>query len=182
MKKMMIVVLTLVASQHLLAQDFNKSMAEIMRSMKIYTIEMVDLMPQEKFDFRPVDSVRTFKAQVRHIIATNHLFYHHFLLNNGKGDLDAQAERSFAYANQPLKKDLMRLLGEQFDQLITFYEQASSKQYKKTYMLIAPDNSLVKRDYYTLSMLIRDHIADHRSQLIVYLRLNDIKPAAYRGI
>lgn len=182
MRKGILILLVAFSTKTVVSQDFNKSMVEIMKNMKDYTLEMVDKMPEDKFDYRPTDSVRTFRVQVRHIIATNHLLLNYYLTGNKQeGNLEEAAKESFAYADKTKKEDLMSLLAEQFNMVISFYEKATEEEYKKTYMLLTRDNDFEEKDYYTLSMLIRDHFAHHRSQLIVYLRMNDIKPAEYRG-
>jgi len=180
MKKLTIIVFACLATEFVSAQDFNTSMAEIMKNMKTYTTEMVDLMPEEKFDYRPADSVRTFREQVQHIIGTNYFLLNYYLKGDESSDRIEDLQKAFAYADKTKKSELSTILEEQFDDTISFFENASEKQYAKTFTFGTPEQPLVK-DYFTTAMLIRDHISHHRAQLSVYLRSNSIKPAQFKG-
>jgi len=162
------------------AQDFNQSMVKIMKNMKGYTVDLVEKMPAEHFSFRPTDSVRTFAEQVQHMVAIQHFFLNFQLKGNGDGNPGEAIQSAFEYAASLEKKDLMPLLNEQFDQCIAFFENASDKDFKREFVFGTPDNSQ-KSDYFSTAMLVRDHISHHRAQLIVYLRLNNIKPPQYHG-
>ena len=180
MKKRILLFLTLCLAQFSTAQDFNASMAEIMKNMKKYTVEMVNLMPEEKFDFKPMDSVRTFREQVQHMIGTNHFLLNHYLKGNAASSRQDDLQKAFSYAGRARKSELNRLLEEQFDQTISFFLNATGGQYGNTFVFGTPDEPLVK-DYYTTCMLLRDHITHHRAQLIGYLRSNKIVPAPFKG-
>lgn len=181
MKKFLLMTALILLSILLQAQDFNSSMKEIMLNMKEYTLEMVELMPEEKLDFRPSDSVRSFKGQVQHLITTNHFLLNYFLKYDEKENREAVQKESIALVeDNSSKSDLLVSLNETFDDIIAFFENASESFYKKEYTFGPPEQPL-KKDYFATCMLIRDHISHHRAQLIVYLRLNDIKPAQYRG-
>jgi hypothetical protein len=84
MKQTVTITLAFLITLCVQAQDFNSSMAEIMKNMKAYTVELVALMPEENFDFRPMDSIRTFHKQVQHMISTNHFLLTHYLKGEEK--------------------------------------------------------------------------------------------------
>lgn len=180
MKKQILIFLGFLATQVLMAQDFNNSMAYILKSMKTYTLEVVDQMPEDTFDYKPTDSVRTFRQQVQHIIGTNHFLLNHYLKGNAASSLPDDLRKSFFYAEKTTKMELMELLGSQFDETVTFLENASKDQYSKTFTFGTPEAPEIK-DYFTAVMLVRDHISHHRAQLVLYLRFNNITPVQYRG-
>lgn len=180
MKNLIFILLTALTMQKAFSQDFNKSMQEIMTNMKAYTLEMMELMPEEKFDYRPTESVRTFRKQLQHTISTHYFLMNHYLKGDGKQDVQSLIQKAQAYADKTTKLELLQLLREQFDESILFFKNGTKKLYKKTYDFGTPEKPEVK-DYFTAAMLIRDHIGHHRSQLIVYLRLNNIEPAPFRG-
>ncbi len=41
---------------------------ESMTRAQDYTIELVEIMPEDKFDFKPVDEVSTLRDQLNHVI------------------------------------------------------------------------------------------------------------------
>jgi uncharacterized damage-inducible protein DinB len=180
MKQTVTITLAFLITLCVQAQDFNSSMAEIMKNMKAYTVELVALMPEENFDFRQMDSIRTFHKQVQHMISTNHFLLNHYLKGEEKTDAQTDIQNALAYSRKSSKTELLQILNEQFDANIAFFTNASRKQFKKTYTFGTPEDPQVK-DYFTTSMLIRDHISHHRAQLIIYLRLNNIEPPQYAG-
>jgi len=178
-KTSILLLLSIITAFSAKSQDFNKSMVDIMKSMKTYTIEMVELMPEGKFDFKPADSVRTFGGQVKHMISTNHFLLNYYLIGDEKTNREDELQTAFSSADYSKKADLIKALSDEFDNLIAFLENATSDYYQKTYKYGTPENPIMK-DYFTTVMLIRDHFSHHRSQLIVYLRINEIEPAQFR--
>ncbi len=166
--------------QGTLAQDFNKSMAEIMKSMKEYTIEMVERMPEEHFGYRPTDSVRAFNEQVQHMISTEYFLLTYYLKNSEQVAREKVGQDAFILADESEKGKLVNVLAGQFDETIAFFDNAPKTLYLKKYTFGTPEQPLV-RDYYTTAMLLRDHMSHHRAQLSVYLRLKGITPAQFRG-
>lgn len=180
MKTLLFPCLLTLLTSGIFAADFNSSMANIMKSMKAYTLEMVALMPEEKLDYKPVAAVRSFREQVAHMIEVNRFILGFQLKGDGKGDpMKAIAEAEIPKDAQS-KEALMKALSQQFDDAIAFFESANNNQHDKTYTFGTPD-SPITTDYFAVAMLLRDHFSHHRSQLIVYLRLNDIEPARFRG-
>ncbi len=179
-KTSLIILLSMFTTFAAKSQDFNKSMADIMISMKAYTIEMIELMPEEQFDFRPTDSVRTFGGQVKHMIATNHFLLNYYLIGDQKTNQEDELKAARLFADFTKKTDLINALSSEFDKTIAFLENATSDYYQKTYILGTPENPITK-DYFTTVMIIRDHISHHRSQLIIYLRIKNIEPAPFKG-
>ncbi|WP_339794339.1 MAG: DinB family protein [Imperialibacter sp.] len=179
MKKGILIATMVSAAAWCQAQHFNASMASVMKSMKAYTLEMVELMPEDGFDYKPADSVRSFSEQVQHMISTNHFLLNHYLIDKQKGSRQEAGAKAAKYAEKSGKAALSALLAEQFDQTIAFFERADASLYEQTFTFGPVDKPIVK-DYFTTSTLIRDHFTHHRSQLIVYLRLKGIEPAQFR--
>ncbi len=162
------------------AQEFNQSMAGILKNMKAYSVEMIDRMPEQDFDYRPADSVRTFREQVQHMISVNYFLFNYYLIQEEKTAIEIIGQEAANFARHTGKADLLLALEQQFDEVIRYYEQAPSTAYRKTYTFGTQEEPLLK-DFYTTSMLIRDHLTHHRAQLALYLRLLGIEPALYRG-
>jgi uncharacterized damage-inducible protein DinB len=155
-------------------------MAAIMKNMKVSTVEMIERMPEKDFEYRPADSVKTFREQVQHMISVNYFLFNHYFKLEERTTPEIIGQQAAALAKQDEKPDLIGALKQQFDELISFYEQASPMVYQKKFSFGTPEEPLMK-DYFSTAMLIRDHLTHHRAQLAVYLRLKGIEPALYRG-
>jgi len=151
---------------------------EIMIQMKDYTLSIGELMPKEKYDFRPTEEVRSFAEQLKHIGI--------ILDNQGKNvtkfkqfDTKESIAENKAYEKKSLsKKEILTNLSASFDNIISSISSMDDETLNKKYSFpFAPKNMQSMR---TITMFIRDHITHHRAQAIVYLRLNNIEPTFYK--
>ncbi len=133
-----------------------------------YTIELVESMPEDKFDFRPSPDVRSFREQVVHLMNNMVWLSSSYLSTlSFKGDLK----------HRDLNKEEILLLLKQASK---FAETAVRKMETKDLDVIVDfyAGPMTKRQ---ILMLMNDHMTHHRGQIIVYARMNDIKPPRYRG-
>ncbi len=133
-----------------------------------YTLEFAKAMPEESYSFRPVPEEMTFGEQLKHI-AGNIVWLSSSYLNGEKTTLDpsnagnskkeiiAVLEKSFAYAAQTVEHLNEKMLNQKVD----FTAGIMTKR--------------------RILLLMTDHVTHHRGQLVVYLRLNGIKPPDYVG-
>jgi len=133
-----------------------------------YTIELAEAMPADKYDYRPTPEVRSFREQVVHIMNNMVWLSSSYLSKvSFKGDLK--------------HKDLSK------EEILMLLRQASKFAENAVRNLDAKDLE-VKVDFFAgpmtkrqILMLMNDHMTHHRGQIIVYARINDIKPPRYRG-
>jgi uncharacterized damage-inducible protein DinB len=143
------------------------------KGMKSYTIEVAALMPEDKYGFRPVADENSFGFQLIHM-ANNMYFISSKLIRN----IDAPEGIKIIEAkdSKMTKAEIIDYLGKAFD-----YTEATFKQ--------MTDQTLEEElDYWgghstkrKIVFLLNDHQTHHRGQLVVYLRLNNIKPPKYIG-
>lgn len=132
-----------------------------------YTLQLADAMPYEFYTFKPSNESMTFAQQLHHLSENTGWLSSSYLKNEsnpistkipeGKDEIIKELKLAYDYAGQALK--------------------------------IYPPNQLAdKVSFHAGPMtilqvinLINDHQTHHRAQLIVYLRLNNIKPPAYIG-
>jgi uncharacterized damage-inducible protein DinB len=131
---------------------------------KSYTIAIIEAMPEEHFDFVPAKDMKSFKKQAAHIVTTLHwqmetLGFADIPKFKGetKDEILASYETLFDYILTELKS----MKGDQLSESVTVFYGESSKR--------------------RLLNLMDNHVAHHRGQLIVYLRLKGIAPAKYKG-
>lgn len=154
------------------AQDIAHSTHEALLEKWIsggqYTLDCMEAMPAELYDFSPVPDEMNFKELSIHIIQ-NMVWLSSDYLNGGDftnptKDID------------PSKEQLIELMSK----ALAFSEHSI----KGT----LPHEWQTKVDFFAGEMpiikilhLMGDHMTHHRAQLAVYLRMNSIKPPRYVG-
>ena len=135
---------------------------------KTYTLKMADLMPAEKYDFKAVAEVMSFKEQLLHIANNMKWLSTAFLL--GQGNKQGADTASMD------KAAVMKYISDAYDQGLSVHQMLSEKQLDEVVPFFA--GPMTRRQ---ILILMHDHQTHHVGQLIVYLRLNGIKPPAYVG-
>ena len=131
---------------------------------KSYILEMLEAMPEEHYNFVPADKMRTYKEQAEHIVGS----FNYQLTKTGFFDLP-----SVDNAN---KKSLIKSYTAIFDEIISKLKNVKDSELKtKTAMWYGQSS------YLRILNLADNHLAHHRGQMIVYLRLKGIKPPRYIG-
>ena len=133
-----------------------------------YTIELAKAMPEDKYDYRPVPNVRSFREQVVHIMNNMVWLSSSFLT---KADFEGDLKRK-----DLSKEEIIILLGQATDFAQKAVEELDPKNLDEKVEFFA--GPMTKRQ---ILVLMNDHMTHHRGQIIVYARINDIKPPRYRG-
>jgi uncharacterized damage-inducible protein DinB len=135
---------------------------------KQFTLEVVDKMPENLFDYKPDDGGMSFKEQVTHLSAAIVMISSNFLKGGDPGfaadskpatkaELRAFVEKCYDYG----KKTISNLNdSDRAEKVEIFGSQATRRQ------VIA---------------LIDDHCTHHRGAAVAYIRANGIEPPRYRG-
>ena len=151
------------------SQSFLAEFEEKLSNAKIYSIEVLDLFPAEKLDFQPTNDVRSTRKQFEHLMENMTWISSSYLSKEQK-----EIERP---SLEKLSKDEIKIeLEKAYD-----YVLAVTKSFDETNLNDKVDffaGEKTKRQMFTL---ISDHMTHHRAQLLVYLRLNNIKPPRYKG-
>ena len=136
-----------------------------------YTLQVAQAMPEDRYGYKPADDEMDFRSQLLHMaqniswLTSTHLttlpnpITESMLKNTGqsKADVEKAITTAFDYALDAVRHfDAANL-----EQQVSFFAGPLSKR--------------------QIMQLINDHQAHHRGQLVVYLRLNGIKPPAYIG-
>ncbi|NNJ89144.1 MAG: DinB family protein [Eudoraea sp.] len=146
-----------------LVADFERS--------KAMSLEYIEAMPEDKFDFKPTESVRSFAAQMLHGAQGTI-----GLAANGTGEApiygDINIEQQEAFHT---KSEVMRIVGESFDFAINGIQNMDPTKL----------DEVVVRGPYNVTRLgwiqkANEHVGHHRGQCAIYLRLQGITPPAYK--
>jgi len=136
---------------------------------KNYLLEIIELMPEEKFDFKPTEREMSFKEQLIHI-RSNILWigYSHFSYEG--------YDRNKFKINDHSKKNLKKVVIDAFQNIKTLIKNITANDLKEKVDFFAGPKTKLQ-----MLNLLQDHLTHHRGQLIVYLNLNNIQPPEYTG-
>jgi len=131
---------------------------------KEYTIGVLEAMPAEGYDFVPAEGMRSFKEQAAHIGSV-------FAVKMGKlGNTDLPR------VDDTSKETIIASCNLIFDAIIAHLKQLPGKTLQEeTKMWYGPSSKN------RIMMLMDNHLAHHRGQMIVYLRLKGVEPPKYVG-
>ncbi len=166
-------VLAAAPAQRIFAAD-SIPMAEVIKKVwqpsKEYLMEFANAMPEGKYEFKPTDEVFSFAEQLLHLAGANYWFF-----STIKGE------------KPPLPEEALKPEGKSRDDVIKLVEESlafgGDVIEGLTDESAAAEVSMGQRKLaaWKLIMFCVDHISHHRGQMVVYLRLNGIKPPQYRS-
>lgn len=146
-----------------LVADFERS--------KAMSLEYINAMPEDQFNYKPTEGVRTFAAQMLHGAQGTI-----GLAANGTGeapiygDINIEQEASFQS-----KSEVRRIVAESFDFAIAGIQNMDPGKL----------DEVVVRGPYNVTRLgwiqkANEHVGHHRGQCAIYLRMKGITPPVYK--
>lgn len=123
-------------------------------------ITMAEDFPESKYDFRPVEGVRTFAEQLRHVA-----FWNMYVAKTMKGEKIDPATNELSKAEYPTKASIVAVLESTAADATAQMKQQDAAPSKKAARLF---NTFT------------EHAGEHYGQLVVYYRLNGIVPPESR--
>lgn len=137
---------------------------------KEFTLAVAEKMPAEFYDFKPTAPQMSFGQQMIHIAASTV-----YRFNQLTG-----AEPPFSLEKRPEKYDkqtAIRYLNQAFDYVIALLPKITAEQMAKTFKVDWKGRPEVNGRQMMLNMFV--HVAHHRAQAEVYLRLKNVEPPTY---
>ncbi len=150
--------------------DFIPTVKKVWAKSKESFLEFAKAMPDEKYGFKPTEEVMSFAEQVLHTIGGSYWFFAAL-----KGEKPPKSEDALK-ADGKTKADVIKLVEEAdayADEFMNGLTETIAHEEAKM-----GENALAK---WKMILFGIDHITHHRGQLVVYLRLNGIKPPQYRS-
>ena len=124
-------------------------------------VKMAEEFPEQKYDFKPVDGVRTFADVLRHVA-----FWNNYLARSVRGEKVDTAPNELSKTEYATKVKIVAALKQSVAD--------AAAELKKQ-----PDTPPLKvADGFTAFI---GHNGEHYGQLVVYYRLNGLVPPASRG-
>jgi uncharacterized damage-inducible protein DinB len=150
-------------------------MTEFIQDWKIskqFTLDVANAMPAEFYSFKPNAEEMSFGEQIIHIAGSNVFRFQQIT--------GIQPPFPFNPSTIPPtdKQSAMKLLEQSFDYVITVLPQVTSEELKRTWDL-PTWKARPQPNGRTMMMNMLVHIAHHRAQCEVYLRVKGIKPPDY---
>ena len=151
------------------AQKAPVTMSEFVQSWKntkAYTLAVAEAMPAESYSFKPTAEEMTFAGQMIHIGNANYAWFAGVLAE----------KRTIANPKKEDKATVVAHLRDTFDYCIAALDRITPEQLNQTARGVGGRESGSGRDA-LLNMYM--HVAHHRGQAVVYLRLKGIAPPDY---
>lgn len=140
-----------------------------LQNSKDYTLKVANLMPEEKYVFKPVPGEMSFGEQLLHL-AENLNWLASAYLTSSKSPVTEVAKKSRQ------KKQIIQVISNSYDFAIGTLRSFNGLHLSDTVSFFTGTKTKLQ-----IINLISDHQTHHRAQMIVYLRLNGIKPPDYVG-
>ncbi len=146
-----------------------KSAVLKLQNAREYTLAVAEAMPAEKYVFTPVAGEMNFKEQLLHLCDN---------LRWLTGEYISRADSSTGVLGNGLtgKDSVIKVIGQTYDYAINNLQDLDVRKLTDTVKFFV--GPMTRLQVLTLE---NDHQTHHRGQLIVYLRLNGIKPPGYVG-
>ena len=160
-------------SQPIFAQenDFIKEYLERLEKSKEYLILVAETMPEEKYEFKATPESMSFAENLMHIGWA--MDWHSQSLMGGREARDWNTDTELKVENKS-KKEMIAKISETFDKTIEFISNFNPKRLEERLDYFGANRT--KRQ---ILLLLADHITHHRGQMLVYMRLNGLKPPRY---
>ncbi len=136
---------------------------------KAHTLEVLDAMPEEKFNYKPTEESMTFGEQMVHIAYTVHFFNERMI--QGKNMKYEQPD-----ASSMSKAEIREMMAGNMDAMMETIQGLSQEQLSET-------RPFSKETQITVAQVIlfaHDHTTNHRAKANLYLRMNDMQPPNYK--
>jgi uncharacterized damage-inducible protein DinB len=160
-------------SQPIFAQenDFIKEYLERLEKSKEYLILVAETMPEDKYEFKATPESMSFAENLMHIGWA--MDWHSQSLMGGREARDWNTDTELKVDNKS-KKEMIAKISETFDKTIEFISDFDPNRLDERLDYFEADRT--KRQ---ILLLLADHITHHRGQMLVYMRLNGLKPPRY---
>ncbi|MGL1884917.1 MAG: DinB family protein [Reichenbachiella sp.] len=156
---------------------FAQETARIWKDQKEFALALIEQMPEEKMEYSPMDSIRTFSQLFKHISNTQLILETIF----SQVELSTKfPEFGKAEAVALNKSELKTLVSTSYDVCIASFENMSDKELDTRYNFTFFPTGPFTKSYREVITAMSAHIIHHRAQATIYLRMNSIKPAQYQ--
>lgn len=166
-------VLFSILSAPVLAQDeaFLKDYLERLENSRTYLILVAEAMPEEQYLFKATPESMSFAQHLMHIAWA--MDWHSESLMGGRPARDWETDTELRIRDKS-KKEMIATINQTFIKTANFIANFDLNRLEERLDYFGLDRT--KRQ---VLLLLADHITHHRAQMLVYMRLNGLKPPRY---
>lgn len=168
MKLVVFILLTSIGLSVHSQADYKSNFSKKWKNAKAYTLEVAEAMPADLYDYKPDPEARTFKEQLLHMIS-NMMWLSNSYLDGEKYDNDLKDTHLS-------KSEVIEMLHITFDMSQKAVDEFPEERLGEVVKFFAGP-----KERQQIMMLMTDHMTHHRGQILVYLKMNQIKAPRYRG-
>ena len=164
------------SAQNSLQDILRQQLVQDWERAKAYTQEYLDAMPADKYNFRPVDSVRTFAQQMLHFSKANVGMATFATGAQNKSVQNIFSKPTFEESPTAQSKDsVVYYVNMSYDFMINAIKNTD---FSKLDEIVSTDRLRTRRSATRLAWLLKafEHQTHHRGQCTVYLRVAGIHP------
>jgi len=144
---------------------------ERLENSRAYLILVAETMPESKYDFRATPESKSFAENLMHIAWA--MDWHSQSLLGGREARDWNTDTELKVHDKS-KEEMIATIGKTFDETIKLITQ-----FDITKLDDKLDYLGLNRTKRQILLLLADHIAHHRGQMLVSMRLNGLVPPRY---
>lgn len=148
------------------AQTKERLIADFTRA-KAYTLEYLEIMPGDKYNFKPTPEIRSFAQQMLHIADVNYS-----ITAAALGIASPMAQGANENMENPTKIKVIANITNSYDFIINAIQGATDEQLGEETMLFGK----FKLTSAVALSKVFEHQTHHRGQTTIYLRLSGITP------
>ena len=151
--------------------NFIKEYLERLEKSKEYLILVAETMPEDKYNFKATPESMSFSENLMHIGWA--MDWHSESLMGGREARDWNTDIELK-VDKKSKKEMIATIEKTFNKTIEFISNFDINRLEERLDYFGADRT--KRQ---VLLLLADHITHHRGQMLVYMRLNGLKPPRY---
>ena len=148
--------------------EFSKKQIPVWELAKQNTIAVAKAMPENNYNYTPVEGVKSFGQQMTHISNSLLSMHTRFILKRGYSGSEKKASGM-------TKAHIISDLEKSFE---TVLESLKSLKDSDIQSIGKSGGNFPLTKWQSL-LFMSDHITNHRAKAVLYLRLNKIKPPRY---
>lgn len=153
-------------------EDFVSDFDAMWTRNRIYTLQVARAMPSDRFGFRPVPETRSFAEQLLHIAGSNYGFASVIRGSNLPETPDFSPDGK-------APEVILEILDGSFDQFLDLLTSGPATRFEERVRWARPTGGESTHSKRGVALTAWHHVAHHRGQLVIYLRLNGVEPPAY---
>lgn len=167
-----IILCNTIASPIFAQQDnFIPDYLERLENSRKYLLLVAEEMPEDKYEFKASPESMSFAENLMHIAWA--MDWHSQTLLGGRNARDWNTDTALKVDHKS-KKEMIATIDKTFNETIKLITEFDISKFDDRLDYLGLDRT--KRQIF---LLLTDHITHHRGQMLVYLRLNEIKPPRY---